>query len=435
MINNSLFDSKSQPSDSPLLLPSQISINEIRRCAQSGELGEDFQSSSPSSSFPTPFSSLDLSRKGEGGARFRSDLSGEIGGVSPEGERSESLLYLNSNISTENHIENTLDSLCSLLSPYQNRLAYSLKLNVDRLINLAPEIGYMGFMTLTFKENIICPKEASKRFNSFNSHFLKVSPEFTDWLGVRERQKRGAWHYHLLVTLSQDIKDGFDWELYDFALKFREPMASYWSPKNKVYRKYMAEATKTANEYLHAIWSMLREACKKYGFGRSEILPIKTNIKAMNLYVGKYVSKELGGREGRDKGVRLISYSQNWTKNSMKFQWNTEGSFLWRKKLQLFAKVMGVKDQYDLTKKLGSSWAYHYADDIMNIDNILIENNCDLESLEVKTIPDVLIEKMKKHENIREAKKVRLCHHCNKKGIRQWQGHDLYCARCGGLIF
>ena len=361
------------------------------------------------------------------------------GGATSLPPKAEGLLYLNSNISIETHtqteVDKTLNGLSSLLSPYSKRVTFTLQENVKRLLNLAPDISYLGFLTLTFKENITCPKEASKRFKSFNTNFLSKSKDFLEWIVVRERQKRGAWHYHLLVRLPFNIRAGFDWELYDIALQLRRPEFAYRSPENAPFRKWMRKATKTASPRLKRYWKDIRLACSKYGFGRSEMLPIKTNVKAMALYVGKYISKELGERSTRDKGVRLVNYSSGWIKNSVKFQWHSDGSQEWRRKLYLFARVSGCKDMYGLKKKLGSAWAYNYMNEILEIDQFIENNNLDPEQVKMEDLPDQFIEKMKKHNNRREAKIVRLCPLCGRKGIRQWQDNDLYCAHCGGLIF
>ena len=58
----------------------------------------------------------------------------------------------------------------------------------------------------------------------------------------------------------------------------------------------------SAPPYLRAVWRELRIKCKAYGFGRHELLPIKSNADAMAQYIGKYISKHLGSRKDEDKG-------------------------------------------------------------------------------------------------------------------------------------
>jgi hypothetical protein len=417
-MNYPLKSKKSQPS-----LSSQLSVEEVK----------SFKGFSDILSQGVP-----LVPAG-GSGRVSCQEIGKTLGSAPRGEHSEPLLHLNSNICTENTAktsdEKTLDGLTALLSPYSKRVAFALQENVKRLLSLAPDISYLGFLTLTFKENVTCPKEASRKFHSFNTHFLMPSPNFSHWLAVRERQKRGAWHYHILVILKSDVRTGFNWQNYDAALKFRDPKSVYRSKNNKAYRDYMRAALKTASPELKKYWQELRLACAKYGFGRSEMLPIKSNVKAMTLYVGKYISKELGERDKRDKGVRLINYSKGWVKNSSNFQWNTDGSQEWRRKLRLFARLCGCDDMYNLNKKLGSSWAYHYLEDIVKMDDFIYSKKLDPEKIVPEDIPEELNLRMLKHQNAREAKKIKTCPICKRKSRWQWQGNELFCCSCGSLIF
>ena len=250
---------------------------------------------------------------------------------------------LYSNNSIESTEETALKGLVSLLSPYWKKSAQTLYLNVERLCKEAESLGHIGFLTLTFKENIKDSKEASRRLNSLNSNFFNQDSRFSTKIITKEPQKRGAWHYHILITLSQDIKEGFNFE----------------GVENRDYS--------SANPFLRQLWKDIRSACEKYGFGRSELMPIKSNAEAMGRYIGKYISKGLEQRAVDQKGVRLVTYSKNWTRNSPKFAWNTQNSAEWRSKLFMFARIHGCDDLYQLTDKLGSNWAYRYLNDIINV--------------------------------------------------------------------
>lgn len=273
-----------------------------------------------------------------------------------------SLPCLYSNNSTENKTpqdETATDCLLalgSLLTAHHKRQAQTLYLNTARIIDTAPSIGHIGFLTLTFPDNVTDHREAYKRFRSFNSHFLSPHPDFIDWLCVKERQKRGSWHYHLIVTLSHDIREGVDFDQLE--------KGDYSS----------------AGPKLRDLWKQLREALPKYGFGRSELLPVKSNAQAMGRYIGKYISKHIDGREDQDKGVRLVNYSRGWVKNSVRFAWNTKNASEWRRKLGLFAQYLGCTELYQLSELLGPGWAYRHAQDIMEIDHILIDGGGVLQS-------------------------------------------------------
>lgn len=252
--------------------------------------------------------------------------------------------------SNESEKVQAISALTSLLSPYHKRAAQTLFLNVQRLITKeAPDVNHVGFLTLTFPDNVTDHKEAYRRFRSFNTNYLSKHPAFGEWVHVKERQKRGAWHYHLIIVLSGDIRSGINWE----------------ELSRGVYR--------SANPYLKALWKDLRENLHKYGLGRPELLPIRSNEEAMARYIGKYISKHMGQREEDDKGVRLVNYSRNWVKNSVNFAWNTKNAQEWRRKLEKFAKTLGCTELYQLSEKLGPGWVHKYLDDIIEIDQASFE--------------------------------------------------------------
>lgn len=226
------------------------------------------------------------------------------------------------------------------------KTAFILQQSIYNLSSIAG-IEKLGFLTLTFSQHIVCPKEAQKRLNSLFSNVIK--PRYGDYVGVLERQKSGRIHYHLLVTLSSDIRTGVDFnQLAD--------------------RNYSS-----AGASLRAEWSFWRQTAKKYGFGRTELLPVRSSIEAMSKYVGKYISKHLESRQERDKGVRLVRYSQGARIGTTRFQWNSNGSANWRLKLKIFAHHvtdgMGIEHptMKHLSEILGPRWAYRYKDLIMSI--------------------------------------------------------------------
>lgn len=265
---------------------------------------------------------------------------------------------LSSNISTEEQRNATESPNEIKLSPYFKRQAHTLHSNVERLIAGAPSIGHVAFITLTFRENLKDHQEAGKRFNSFNNHFLRPNPDYGKWVNVKERQSRGALHYHMIIETSRDIRDGFDFDLYES-----------WLNSDRTRKR-----CPTGNPELRRMWAELREAVQKYGFGWIvSVEPIKSNSDAISRYVGKYVSKHLENRIAEDKGARLINYSQGFLRDSPKFQWKTENSYLWRQKVRYFAAIHGCDDLYQLTDKLGSNWAFRYLDDISNVLDAVVD--------------------------------------------------------------
>jgi hypothetical protein len=221
----------------------------------------------------------------------------------------------------------------------------ALAFNVQCLAEKYP-LKNLGFLTLTFSDNVQCYKEASKRFNSLASNVL--NHRYQAWMKVMERQKSGRIHFHLIIALNADIRTGFD-----FPAISRQDYSS-------------------SGKYLRSEWSFWRSTAKKFRFGRTELLPIKSSSEAIGRYVGKYISKHLDSRIPDDKGARLVSYSKNIRVMNTKFSWVTEGSKQWRLKVKAFCYYVsdrtGCEPNFDgLRAELGSKWAYNHRDFIGQI--------------------------------------------------------------------
>lgn len=233
------------------------------------------------------------------------------------------------------------------LSTNQRKTAYILRNSIES-ISERHSISHIGFLTLTFAEHIVCAKAAQRRLNSLLSHVIKQ--RYKEYVGVFERQKSGRIHYHLLVVLKDDIRSGVNFdELQD--------------------GKY-----RSANKCLRSEWSFWRKTSKKYGFGRTELLPVKSNVQAMAKYVGKYISKHIHNRADEDKNIRLVRYSRNARCGTTKFSFNSNGAKEWRRKLAVFKIVVEshhddiqINDISDYSKILGPRWAYKCREFILSI--------------------------------------------------------------------
>ena len=250
---------------------------------------------------------------------------------------------LNSNIS----IENTKNWSKADLSTQHRKSAFVLKLSVEKM---AQKYGleHLGFLTLTFADDVQCHKQAQKRFNSLKTHVLKV--RYLDHVGVKERQKSGRLHYHLLVALKKDIRTNIDFE--EFSL------GNY----------------KSASKALRSEWTYWRDTSKKYKFGRTELLPIKSNTEAIAKYVGKYIAKHIENRNFNDKGARLTIYSKGSKAGNTRMSFVSDGSTHWRRKIAVFAQIVQtdypdtpINNISDFTKVLGKNWAYRHRDFILNL--------------------------------------------------------------------
>jgi hypothetical protein len=114
---------------------------------------------------------------------------------------------------------------------------------VKELIHLADKWGleHRGLLTITTPDNCTDKAAAEKRFNSFNTHFLRLRHNRV--IVVAERQKRGEWHFHCVVVLEFDARTGFNFdEVVDKSLA-----------SNIRYR--------SACRDLKAEWAVLRRVC------------------------------------------------------------------------------------------------------------------------------------------------------------------------------
>jgi hypothetical protein len=233
------------------------------------------------------------------------------------------------------------------LTPQQKKSACALAWNVQAM---AEKYGLerLGFLTLTFADHVLDPKESQRRLNGLSTGVLR--DRYVDgYVRVFERQKSGRIHYHLLVVLPEDVRTGVDFVAFG----------------NGDYR--------SASAYLRKEWSFWRSTAKRYGFGRTELMPIRSTEEGIGRYVGKYIGKHHAFRKEEDKGVRLVEYSRGGRIATTRFGWCTENSAFWRCKVRLFAQIMAsrldvqINELADISAHLGPRWAYHHRDFIYSL--------------------------------------------------------------------
>ena len=271
-----------------------------------------------------------------------------------------------SHISTENPCNGVTPQLqCNdkVFTTGRKRSAFILAESVELMANKFG-LGCLGFLTLTFSDHVLCAHEAQRRLNSLISNVIKV--RYVDYVGVLERQKSGRIHYHLLVNTGKDIRDGFNFDAVG-------------------HRDY-----RSANEHLRGEWAFWRSTARKYRFGRTELLPIRSTTYAIKFYVGKYISKSFyADTDNRDKGVRLVRYSRGARAGTTRFTFTTNKSAMWREAVGFFAELVSdylkqelpenvfgppvevpIKNVQDLSEILGPRWAYEHREFILGISEI-----------------------------------------------------------------
>lgn len=238
----------------------------------------------------------------------------------------------------------------ALVGP-RKKVALALSWNVASMCKTWG-IERVGFLTLTFADHVTDSREAQRRFNSLATHILRK--RYPAHIAVMERQASGRIHYHLLVVLAEDIRTGVD---FDELARFKEL-------GRKAYR--------SAPKALAREWAFWRKTSKAYGFGRTELLPIKSDADAMGQYVGKYIAKGQAFRTEDDKGVRLVRYSGGARMATCKFAELGSYPTEWRAKVCTFVRQMAeayphrrIRDMDDLAFHFGSRWAFHWRDYIL----------------------------------------------------------------------
>jgi hypothetical protein len=232
----------------------------------------------------------------------------------------------------------------ALVSAYDKRVKEAVYLNTQHFIEKLVGVNNCGFLTLTFRENLKDPKEAQRRLNNLLRRArVEGGGWITHYVCVPELQARGAVHFHLLIGCGGDIRTGVDVDAI------------------------AAGDYRTASPLLRGLWSDLRSRCKRYGFGRSELLPIKSNVEGMARYIGKYIGKDACFRP-LGKGIRRFRYSQGWKVANSNFQWLTAGAWAWRHKLAVWMGEHGYQSFEEIKAACGPRWAYNHRKQIMGKD-------------------------------------------------------------------
>jgi hypothetical protein len=131
---------------------------------------------------------------------------------------------------------------------------------------------------------------------------------------------------------------------------------------------------KTANSALRREWAFWHKTCKKYGFGRHNLQPVKSSHDALAMYVGKYIGKGFQFRNEADKGVRLVAYSGDARHMVCKHTSINKYSDEWRAKCLTFSRIIAkskpharIRGIEDLQFVLCKNWSYKHRNFILSL--------------------------------------------------------------------
>jgi len=257
----------------------------------------------------------------------------------------------------------------------RRRTAEAVFQEVKKLIGDAG-VKRCAFYTLTFADGVRNHVEAQRRWNSLRTNCLRH--RWDKAVVVSERDKAGRIHFHAIAVLtgSVDLKGAFDFHSFD-----RANAVGHLNPQHaSLSARYISSAT----HELRAEWKFWRENASRFGFGRVQVSPLKSEIAAAR-YVAKYLTKASNERCADDENARLVRFigyreergrslridkktgkvrtvclwSSLRTRLSNGWAWCTKGGAIWRYKAAWAASMIpGVTNETNAAEVLGSRWAF-----------------------------------------------------------------------------
>jgi hypothetical protein len=183
-----------------------------------------------------------------------------------------------------------------------------------------------GFLTITVADDCTDAKEFQRRWNSWLTGIGREL--FPSGVWIRQRQRRGAWHLHAVTDVGFDIRIGFPWEQVEI-------------------RHYAG-----VDQRLRDTWELLRNSAKSYGFGRTELLPIRATGGQAARYVGKYLAP---GPEdiGEDRCRRFGAWGE---KARVGTRFTMMSHRIWCSKVAWLLTALKLECSEELTDLYGEKW-------------------------------------------------------------------------------
>lgn len=155
-----------------------------------------------------------------------------------------------------------------------------------------------GLLTLTFRENVTDEDIAAKAFKAYRDEVRRLYPGW-QYLGVKEYQKRGAIHYHLLVNFCPGQVHRPLWD------NPHQQQSSLWEPGISDYRIIKGDDKWATELYLLKYLTKNKQRLFRHYYVRSRNLekveptllpyrepmhPLATNIFVENISINNVVN-------------------------------------------------------------------------------------------------------------------------------------------------
>jgi hypothetical protein len=185
----------------------------------------------------------------------------------------------------------------------------------------------VGFLTVTTPSECLEPSAFQEKWHSYLTNVIRKM--FPTGMWARERQSRsGNWHAHALVNVGWDIRTGF--------------------PFDQVAERFYANV----DSQFRKLWKDLRETAPVYGFGRTELLPLKHSGEACARYVTGY----LAGAFSSEKPVGQEKHRLFGVWGGVRFvyrRFTFLSSRIIQKRKQWLAEMLELPDETWIAKSLG----------------------------------------------------------------------------------
>jgi hypothetical protein len=173
------------------------------------------------------------------------------------------------------------------------KLRYLLKVEVREKIREKGGLSHFVFLTFTTPDNCTDKREFERRVNNMLTGRLRTMTGACHLI-CRERQKRGAWHIHVIAYSQEDVRRGTKWGT-DSRGRF---------------------AVIQPGRGLKPWWDLCKAVRKGYdGFDRCSAEPAgknKDDMESVAGYLCKYITKD----KQPEHRKKLITYGGKWARST-----------------------------------------------------------------------------------------------------------------------